>query len=451
MINPYVMELVNFSMTLVVKNAQFAAISELSELRRLNVASIPEIEIPYYKKLAGELPPDKPIYIKSLDTGETIEFTKSTLSSHVKTGLVYKIPNQAYLDLLKNNPTQVSYIKHTVYPVDIQDAINAKSGELLRCDPSLLESMERANIVMNTRDYFKYSIHSGFVQSFCFEDLYPHVHWSITWKFLVPRLMMHRMININTANVHPKHIWEHLSNYGLDDYRSALNDRQQQYLYRNVDYIMAHKGTTMVMEELSDNLLREFGIDRGEKILLINTDGYEDTLQPTSEVVTKRQSEHLRDVITSDGVSIDEFYHKLASAKLIPVVPPDAKLEELDHELALAQSSWRPTNFMELQKTALNRPHANTFSKICMDNLLYYMGEGLIDYRMLVKVPGMEVDQPMTAKEGIALLHFCLLKTVGTDATLIPNRFYVQAAFQHPFTPRPSNDHNPPCNGNRGH
>lgn len=222
------------------------------------------------------------VILNSLDNQELIPLTKkiATDLNHVKTIASYKIPNLSFYTLCDKYPNSAAIIKAILYPIPdqyssvgllnktaVQTAIEADNFTLLFSDERCLEEQERTSIIDCLNKTLTYIRTRWGVKEFAFEDLYACAHESIVWDMLFLALIVQRINNIKTYSAHSYHIWEYIKSNGFGDYRTVLNRQQTLFLYKNLSYLIFHKGTEKVLELLSYVFLMPWNIRLDNKIL----------------------------------------------------------------------------------------------------------------------------------------------------------------------------------------
>ena len=132
------------------------------------------------------------------------------------------------------------------------------------------------------------------VKEYVFEDMYPIVQQSLIWYVLYYTIITQRIKNIRTASVHEWHIWEYLKSKGISDYRDVLSFKQALFLYKNIDYLLKHKGTDRNFSILIGALMSELNVSLYTKSLIQSTS----TPVTTDETVNTLAHQTLNEIIS---------------------------------------------------------------------------------------------------------------------------------------------------------
>lgn len=216
----------------------------------------------YYMNMAGEYHvTDQMMYVRSADTLEMIEFTKQNLVYHRATAREYVPGSKMYESLVRQYPGQSSLINGILYPIDINTAIDARDGQLLYHDASLVESHEDT-VIWALQEWIDVYIVRWWNPNFSITDeMYLPAFWGALFTFMVPGIMNIRLRNAKTNRAHSYHIREYLASHGhLDDFLPYLDTRQRLWLYRNINFIQRNAGKTDTFNRLVDNILTPRGI-----------------------------------------------------------------------------------------------------------------------------------------------------------------------------------------------
>ncbi len=211
----------------------------------------------YYKHLAGEYTElDSMIYITSLDDGTTIPFTKDSLNLHKKTRSVYR-KDESYVKVLKENHLlYTTLITGVLFPVDPKVAVNALDGTILHYDTRYVEKNE-SNLIIDIERWIRGVLYNSNMQGFRLSDngfaidltakIYAHI---------TPAILDIRDTYMKTAQAHSFHVRSYLaSNNRLDEFIPYLNQVQQLFLYRNIQYIEKFTGRNETFEVLLEKIM----------------------------------------------------------------------------------------------------------------------------------------------------------------------------------------------------
>ncbi len=211
----------------------------------------------YYMNLAGEYHQlDTPIFITSLDTGESIEFTRANLKIHKKTYNVY-INRQSFLDaLLEKYPKQSVLIKGILRPIDKATAIAAAEGTILYYDPKYVEAQE-TNLILQLEQFIKGFLSRYVMESYLLTDnLYPAAVLGTLATTLVKVVGSLRNKAQRTAEAHSFHITQYLASHNrMAEFIPYMTYNQKIWLYMNIAYIERHGGFQHTFDLLIKNLL----------------------------------------------------------------------------------------------------------------------------------------------------------------------------------------------------
>ena len=141
----YVNQVLDLSKTMVIKVEAVAdSINERLKATYGNVFDVDDKRTwKYYLNLSGQYhSTDKKIYVTSLDTLQTIEFSRDTLAIHRATAKAYEYGTRYYRELLSQYPEYEQFILGALYPVNIEQAINAEDFTVIGYPINLIEDNE---------------------------------------------------------------------------------------------------------------------------------------------------------------------------------------------------------------------------------------------------------------------------------------------------------------------
>lgn len=213
----------------------------------------------YYKNLSGEYHfTDNEMTVASMDTLETIVFSKENLAVHTATKNGYRYGTRQYKELVSRYPNQETLILGILYPCDIDKAIAAPDGAILSYPTELVEPQEYS-LIPKLQSWINGFKTRWVNQQFGISDpLYPATHLGIMYLNMVPAILEFRLEACKTNEAHSYHIRQYLASHGfLDAYMNLLTLKQALWLYRNIAYIERNAGKQETFEWLVDHIMTE--------------------------------------------------------------------------------------------------------------------------------------------------------------------------------------------------
>lgn len=376
----------------------------------------------YYLNLAGEYHPiDIPMSIISLDTLQTIDFTKANLAQHTATYREYSdSTSRFYLDLVSRYPKQEMLIRGILNPVDIQTAINAEDGTILWFDPTLVEDNEE-NLISGLEAWVKRFRARWDVADYgLVDDLYAASHLGVMYMNIPIVIMNLRLANCHTRFAHSFHIREFLSSHGaLDTYVDNLTKKQMLWLYRNIRYLQRNAGKQETFNTLVSHLLTERGLPLAAWSMRHNLANMPNNLLPDVEFVR----EAINYDTPSQGIdtrTVTELLDaELEVAKGNARVEADATVQINDE---MQQSLQDRLNTKVLESTVVDLTDATpyTFSDCLLNHWLYLSQIGLYTAVITVDNPHTGGTYTFSVHEAFIVWLYAINKSYGFTLTTIP-------------------------------
>lgn len=240
----------------------------------------------YYKHLNGEYHSvDEPMEIVSLDTTDTILFSKENMEIHKATHREYSKRNTFVEELIDRFPEQELLIKGIITPIDLDTAINADDHTILCYNRSLVEAGESRFIhkVQERIDQFFLRWDN---EQFVYADVYYVAGlMAVFYSNLIQFIINVRLDECKTDFAHSFHIKEYLKSKGrLDLFYDFMTDKQRLYFYRNILFLNRNSGKQEIFEELTQKVLTDRSFPLDEYNLRQTDDGLVDTLKSTVEM-----------------------------------------------------------------------------------------------------------------------------------------------------------------------
>lgn len=419
----YHSEIFNFLRTVTIKFEPFSSLIGESLLNNVNPSLDIENNNYYYKRLLGEyIPGDTDIYVNSVDTGEQIVFSKENLKNHPKTATIYKIPNVEYNLLCKRYPDQVDLIKSITYPVESINILkNSPDMCYIRGDTSLLQTTEVASIIQGINNFLTIARNRWWVKEYCFEEGYAVAFYNLVWQLLPLVCFTTRMTNIKTSNAHIYHIWEYLKSKGLEDYRDILSIKQSLFFYRNMDYILANKGTSKNLFILADNILTECNIVLNAKYIYQQQIDKFDECRRTPEIITKQLISTLKNK-TPDTITFEtiEAINKRMYDKGIEIHNDVDYVTNLEKIYGECEEDRLPTKLLELKKETVSNSYEVLLYQFLLDTLVYLISKNQINYKVSFTDPYYSNKLDISIQDALALWYYFCNMSYGEESIYLP-------------------------------
>lgn len=361
----------------------------------------------YYLNLSGEYHyTDKMIYITSLDTLETIPFTKETLAVHNETRLNYKYGTRYYYRLVKKYPNHETLIKSILYPCDINDAINAPDGTILAYDTSYIEPQEQT-LMMELNEWCKRYQARWKTNAFIHSDpLYPAASLGIMYLNMIPKIFNLRLKRCKTREAHSFHIKMYLASHSrLDEYLDYYTLKQKLWLYRNISYIEHNTGKKSNFNLLLNKILTERNIPLGE-FTMNHVDEFDDKYY-TSYSFDKTDLNHVISVPDKNIWSLDDIFEK--ENKLLPDNIEYNKFVYKDVDASLRNSPSAIVQTKVLESKMLDNRHSVpwTLEEIVMNYWPYMACKGL--FNAVVNINEVIYDRAFSLNAKDAFIYYLIL------------------------------------------
>jgi len=211
----------------------------------------------HYKNLAGEYHDyNEPMTITSLDTLETIEFSKDVLINHPTTLSLYQEFGKYYDVLIAKYPDNAVLIKGILYNNDIEDIIALDDFYIVGWNTNLVEVQEH-DLISTLNKYLTISGSSAgspdFIES---ENLWPSMiiaYLAANMPVLIKRV---RDSNSLSYNAHSFHIWSHINAYiPLEQYKALLTYDDIMYLFKNIARLKNGACSTAIFNEVLETIV----------------------------------------------------------------------------------------------------------------------------------------------------------------------------------------------------
>lgn len=260
----------------------------------------------YYLNLNGQYhSSDTMMTTISHDTYELIDFTKENLQIHLLTARNFTVGSRYYQDLKSRYPEQEALIKGIIDPVDLTEAIEAKSHKILAYPSDLVQRNEGyliPELQLYIDNFFTLRHNPDYV---LFDPhYYVKLLAGLTSKLFLEILRL-RLAACKSNNAHSFHVHQYLlSNSPIGREFHYMTFEQRMWFYRNIRYINRNIGQTSTFETLVKRVMSDRGFSLVGYDLSKNTDGMVDALKPGVEF-TQLQINHIPPAMGVSDKSIE--------------------------------------------------------------------------------------------------------------------------------------------------
>jgi hypothetical protein len=311
--------------------------------------------------------------------------------------------------------------------------ITADDMSVVTYDELLLEKWERDSVINAINEFLAHVKRRWYVKEFNHEDLYTAAMWSTIWYQLVLVVHTQRILNIRTPSVHSYHIWEYLRGHGFGNFSRVLDRDQQMYLYRNLRYLFANKGKSLVLKELSDHLLEPNGVEVFGKLMLMDTsDSLENCMKEPYFISTSVGGD---ETPTQRLQAKDNTLSEMLNWENLSGLEPLDELPWIEGEqgsiLRNTPETVYRTKLIEFDRTPRYAGYEELFMEFYMGSFLHEWNAGRLE-NMRIEFSPSYYDQTLVLKatDVVYLLCYAALKLTGQVPGDLPTSFNVNYALR---------------------
>lgn len=375
----------------------------------------------YYCHVAGEYHAvDSPMIVTSLDTLESIVFSKATLAVHEETAKAYGYGTRYYYSLLEQYPNQEQLILGILYPADIQKAIDADNGSILSYPPGLVEPQE-LTLLEELEIFIKHYLVRWDVKAFGISDnLYPTAQHALLYLTVLNKLLNLRLRRCHTYEVHSFHIREYLASHGqLDRYLPYLTLKQALYLYRNIRYIERNSGRVEQFKELVEKILTDRRIPLNEYSIR-QLASFDDLYY--SDISIRRKAVNPQfNVPEKTYFDTEELFNK--ERPLVYGNEPylDQYTPKTIKTLQASASSVLQSKDLESSMVDYSDMVPDTLESILLHEWAHLANKGLYTAVISFKDPKTLIDYQLTAEDAFIYMLYVTSQSIGLNIVTLPH------------------------------
>lgn len=399
----------------------------------------------YYLNICGfNHPTDTPITITSLDNGTQIIFDSDNLEDHPFTKESYQYGTRFYRELITAYPDRELLIIGSLYPANMEKAIEASDGSVLSYPVQLIEENELSLISNIEKWIHKFKVRWDNKQFNLSDSLYGAANHAVMYLNLIPLILNLRLQACKTNEVHSFHVRQYLASHGmLDVYLNHLSLKQALFLYRNINYIERNNGKKEIFDWLIDRILTESGIPIAEYSMRHNVTNLQNDLLPKlafrkkdlNNVYSGLNTEFLRldlDTILNKeepvAVSNDEFIY--------------FEKDKIQKRLQYSLSSVVGTKMLESSMVDYSSSDSYPLVDIQLNHWLFYSLNRIYTANIVFTEPRTGTELTLSALDAYIYWFYIYCKSVGVnfprktivDQAPLPNLSFSRAVTMQRLT-----------------
>lgn len=375
----------------------------------------------YYLHVSGQYhPTDTMIQVTSLDTLETIDFTKENLKRHSATKNAYQYGTVLFKELITKYPSYRRLILGVLYPADIDVAIAAEKGTILSYPPALVEAYEHSLMIKLQNWIYDFIFRWDNTQFALSDNLYKTSFYGCLFSFLPLAILRFRLEACKTNEAHSFHIRQYLGSHsGLDEYWNYLTRQQALFLYRNIAYIEKNCGKQETFDWLVQNIMTVRGLPLAAYEMRHSTEHMPGNLKP--EVVFEKVPINTAvnyDLITT--YSATQVYDKEDPLARDNPVYRDGEFDQAISKLEYSQSNRLKTKLLESTVIDYSGSEHYTLADTLLHHWAWLSHKGKYSAYINFYSPFNDDLIIITTKDAFVFYTYAMLKLYGLSTDKLP-------------------------------
>lgn len=407
----------NLTKSLLIKSDLLARDVEYSLSGNTNYLGIPRTQWKYYLNASGAYhSTNTKMYVTSLDTLTTIEFTKDVLLDHPITAEKYTINNELTNDLITLYPDNLLLIMGIIYDVDINAIIDANEYTIVAYDKSLV-NVQEINLLteLQAKLYYEYEtyINKDYAD---IEPYYGAVMMSHIAKQALFQIKLIRLKNYKTTRACDYYVWTYInSKLYLEDLKTSLTTDDIFYLYKNIGRLVSYSGSNEVLYELVERFLTTDTITTYRLNLATDTNEIDELESKTS---TKYIEEALIRSVENREAIIENYIEEADNSSVSII---NDYLELLDTRMEVSPDNNK-TRELKIFETIKN----NSETRLLLTDIDLHI-DGAIDgfYSKLHTITNhlTGISNTLTTLEAIIFYTYVIRKQFDNEVEYIPKHY----------------------------
>jgi hypothetical protein len=375
----------------------------------------------YYLNICGEYhPADTLIKVTSLDTLESIVFSKSNLNIHSATKTAYAYGTRYYYSLLKDYPDSELLINSILTPAVMSDALAAEDWTILSYDKSLVENQE-STLIADLQDFIYNYQKRWHVQAFGLTDEYYNAaQFAVLCLNLIPKLLNLRASRCKSNEAHSFHIREYLSSHGrLDRYMPYMTFKQIMFLYRNITYLERNSGKVEQFKILIDKILSDRNIPLSE-FSIRQLSSFDDAGYPDVRI-RKKPLNMQSNVPEKDYFTLETLYKYESQTAYFNTPYLENNKYEITHTLQTSPSSVMQSK--DLQSSMLDYTDSvpDTMEEVLIRTWVQLSRMGYYDVYIPFKDPKTSTIHTLKADDAFIYYIYLLYSKAKINVEYVPD------------------------------
>ncbi len=425
----FIQSIFDLAATMVIKNPMTAAAINRG-IREFGIEIFDELPETwkYYKNIAGEyhfipeMPAisDKLMQVVSIDTLQTIDFTKENMLIHRATANAYQYGSRYYNELVSRFPNQEDLILGILNPVPINVALAAVDYQILYYNRALVEENEDNLIPAVQRWINSYSSRWNVRDYQATDDLYPAGFANLMQTILIQAILTVRKANNKTNHVHSYYIREYLASHGhLDVYMDFLTKKQALFLYRNINYIRLNAGNQHIFNLLMEKFFTDRGFPLAEFNLRHNIDDMPDSIEPKPEMLRHPLNFNLVE-------GRDDIYSiRAVLEKEVPLAKDNGSTID-EYEISItekaknAQYGQMPSKILESTVIDTSEEYPFLLTDVLYNHWIYFACTNRYQAVVSFTDPSTGESYSLSSKDAFTLFLYAYNQSIGIELENIP-------------------------------
>lgn len=423
----YVKDTLNLVKTMVIKFEELGVLdNKVLENSGFDVDRSNKKTWRYYLNLNGEYHvTDIPMYVISLDTGETILFSKVSLVTHLATKRAYGVGGYYYNRLTDTYPGQFDLINCIIDPIDIDYAISERSYKILKYNKKLVLWNEEQLIgeIQKSIDGFVYdAFDTEYLNT---DNLMLTTLIGTLYGKLPSDIMNIRLDAVGRRYAHEFHIWSRINSYGdFYGYKDLLDNTQTMWLYKNIHWVLKNAGKQWTFGELINILLTHRNIPLSKYTINKNTKNQPDDLVSTPTYI--RENINLLGVY---GTTPTFFDTSAVIDKEVTQAKDNAKyrddyLDEAISKTTTGLHTQLPTKVLESEMEDSTNVHDDSLMKTLIYEWMYLAFNGVYNTVIDFEDPKSGKNIKITTSEAGVLWNYLLGLSRGEACIMVQPTYY---------------------------